>query len=281
MYDYEKSIKSDVSDELINTYLLRPIAGLVVRALYRTNITPNQVTIASIMAGLLGALVFLKGDPLSAAIGGLLITTKDLLDSVDGQLARAKQLYSRLGRFLDSIGDFVVNLAVFAAIGWILTKRHEDSTYGLLAVMGLVGTTLRVSYHVFYQTSFLHLGQKYGTNRTTEELREEDLYADKPTLLLQRVFQAIYGWQDKMVLRIDRWCKGGKEGDVPERIWYSDVAGLRFAGFIGMGTELFLLMLCSLFNLLEVYLCLNVLLMNGVLLANVAYRRFSLRRRLA
>ena len=28
--------------------------------------------------------------------------------------------------------------------------------YGLLAILGLVGISFRVSYHVFYQTSFLH-----------------------------------------------------------------------------------------------------------------------------
>jgi phosphatidylglycerophosphate synthase len=32
-------------------------------------------------------------------VAGLCMTLKDLLDSADGQLARAKQMYSRFGRF--------------------------------------------------------------------------------------------------------------------------------------------------------------------------------------
>ena len=130
MYEYGKSVKSSVSDELINTYVLRPIAGLFVRAIYGTGITPNQVTVASIIAGLAAALVYLNGHSIAVACAGLLVTLKDVLDSVDGQLARAKQEYSRLGRFLDSIGDFVVNLALFASVGWLLSLKHGSFGYG-------------------------------------------------------------------------------------------------------------------------------------------------------
>ncbi len=280
MYKYGKSIKSSVSDELINTYLLRPLAGLIVQILYKTRTTPNQVTVASIVAGLIAALVYLNGGPIAVACAGLLVTTKDLLDSADGQLARAKQQYSRTGRFLDSIGDFIVDASIFSAIGWMLSSEHRSLQYGILALVGLAGTTFRVSYHVFYQASFLHLDQKYQTNRITEEVREEDKRSDQIALRLQTIFQAIYGWQDRVVLQMDRWCMGGERGERFQRGWYSDTAALRLSGFLGTGTELFLLTAFSLFNKLELYLYLNAILMNGVLLLTVLYRRSSLRKRL-
>ena len=40
MYSYRKSLKSDISDELINTYLLRPIAGLIVCSRQRIKTFP-------------------------------------------------------------------------------------------------------------------------------------------------------------------------------------------------------------------------------------------------
>jgi phosphatidylglycerophosphate synthase len=281
MYDYSKSIKSSDSDEPINTYLLRPLGGLVVRALYKTRATPNQVTIASTIAGLIAALVYLNGTYLGVAFAGLLVTVKDVLDSADGQLARAKQQYSRMGRFLDSIGDFVVNVGLFASIGYTLSMRHGNLEYAILALLGLAGTTFRVSYHVFYQASFLHLERKYQTNRISEEIREEDESGDRSTLQLQIVFQAIYGWQDRLVARIDGWCMGRRSGEEFRMEWYSDIVAIRMSGFLGMGTELFLLMVCSLFNRLELYLYLNAVLMNGVLLTNLLYRRVLLRRRLS
>lgn len=281
MYQYDKSIKSSVSDEPINTYLLRPLAGLIVRTFYNTNVTPNQITVASILSGIIAAFVYSTGNPIGSACAGLLITLKDILDSADGQLARVKEQYSRAGRFLDSIGDFIVDLAVFAAIGWMLSLKHGSSWYCVSAFVGLVGITFRVSYHVFYQASFLHLEDKYRTNRITEEIRNEDMGIDRKVLALQRVFQLIYGWQDRLVLRMDGWCMGINQNEDFRKEWYSDNGALRLSGFLGMATELFLLTVCSLFNRLEFYLYLNVVLMNGLLLCNLSYRRFFLRKRLA
>ena len=125
-YSYKESLKSDASDELINTYILRPVAGLLVRALYRTRVTPNQVTLAATASGLAAAALYWQGTPLLTALAGICLTGKDLLDSADGQLARAKGLFSRAGRFLDSIGDFAVNLAVFPAIAVAMVRRRRS-----------------------------------------------------------------------------------------------------------------------------------------------------------
>jgi phosphatidylglycerophosphate synthase len=282
MYSYKHSIKSNVSDELINTYLLRPIAGVIVASLYNTPVTPNQVTAASILLGIIAAGVYLFGTPTAFLIAGLLVTFKDILDSADGQLARAKQQYSRIGRFLDSIGDFVVDVALFATIGWVLYQQERALWMPILAGIGLLGISLRVSYHVFYQTKYLHSQNNYTTNRVTEELREEDLQKDKLEIVLQKIFQCMYGWQDRLMLYIDRWCMKQQRTNNHELLheqitqWYSDKIALRLSGFLGLGTELFWLMLCSVFNQLKLYLYLNLFLMNGVWLMCVLYRRAKL-----
>jgi phosphatidylglycerophosphate synthase len=296
MYSYRKSLKSDISDELINTYLLRPIAGLIVWALYYTPVTANQVTIASTIAGLVAAFFYLKGTSEAFVVAGLLMTLKDLLDSADGQIARAKQQCSRVGRFLDSIGDFVVDAAVFSAIGWTLYQSGGNWWMLLLAMLGFIGISLRVSYHVFYQVNFLHLQKQYTNNRLSEEIREEDLKKGGFELVLQRIFLCIYGWQDRLIERVDRWSYGGnfrrshehEPGDSSESIsrepcqkcqeWYSDIISLHISGLLGFGTELFLLMLCSVLNRLELYLYLNVFLMNGIFILCLLYRRFILLR---
>ncbi|MEK6754798.1 MAG: CDP-alcohol phosphatidyltransferase family protein [Bacteroidota bacterium] len=280
MYEYRNSLKSNISDELINTYVLRPIAGLIVWLLYRTPVTPNQVTIASTIAGLAAAVFYLRDQALSTAIAGLLVTLKDVLDSADGQLARAKEQYSRIGRFLDSIGDFVVDVAVFGAIGWVLFTSSGNPWMLILAFLGLTGITLRVSYHVFYQTSFLHLEEKYPINRLTEEIMEEDLKGDRLALKLQRIFLAVYGWQDRLMVRVDLWCRRGQEERQFLVRWYSDPLGLRISGLLGIGTELFLLMVCSLFNQLLLYCYVNLIFMNGILVTSLVYRRQFLYHRL-
>lgn len=280
MYNYRSSLKSSLSDELINTYLLRPIAGLIVWGLYYTPITPNQVTMASTLVGVLAAVFYLEGNAQATAVAGLCITLKDILDSADGQLARAKQQYSRIGRFLDSIGDFVVDVAVFGAIGWVLFVPNGDGWMLVMALLGLVGISLRVSYHVFYQASFLHLEKKYENNRVIEEIREEDKTGDAVVLRLQKIFQFIYGWQDRLILAIDNWCRDGRGDQQFLSRWYADTTGLRTSGLLGFGTELFLLMICSVMNQLELYLYLNLFLMNGILAVGILYRKVVLKRKL-
>ncbi|MCX6120951.1 MAG: CDP-alcohol phosphatidyltransferase family protein [Ignavibacteriales bacterium] len=286
MYSYRNSLKSDKSDELINTYLLRPIAGIIVWVLYDTPITPNQVTIVSILSGMSAALFYLKGTASAFIVAGLLVTLKDILDSADGQLARAKHQQSRTGRFLDSIGDFVVDAVVFGSIGWTLCKLNDDWLMVFLALLGLIGISLRVSFHVFYQVHFLHLQKQYLNNRITEEVQEKDLNKGGFELTLQQIFQIIYGWQDKLVARIDGWSAKEAFRRIPANehrepsegysIWYSDTIALRISGLLGFGTELFLLMVFSVLNQLELYLYLNMFLMNGILIICIMYRRFIL-----
>jgi phosphatidylglycerophosphate synthase len=278
-YSYKQSVKSDASDELINTYILRPIAGLLVRALYRTSVTPNQVTLAATASGLTAAALYWQGTPLLTALAGICLTGKDLLDSTDGQLARAKGLFSRAGRFLDSIGDFAVNLTVFSAIAVAMARSGSGAGAPLLCLCAFLGVSLRVSYHVFYQTSFLHLRNSYTGNRASEEIREEDADEDRLTSSLHRTFLFLYRWQDVLVARLDAACRGRSgTSRVNDEKWYGDVTGVRLSGFLGLGTELFVLMLCSVIDRLDVYLWINAAGMNLVWLVCVLYRRMILRR---
>jgi phosphatidylglycerophosphate synthase len=281
-YSYAASVKSNVSDELINTYLIRPLAGFFVRIAFHTPLTPNQVTILSTLVGCFAALLYFDELETHTMIAGACITLKDVLDSADGQLARARQQYSRMGRFLDSLGDVLVNMLVFGAITFALVRTaHSFDIIGVGAI-AFVGLTLRVSYHVFYQTSFLHLQDSYNVNRTTEEIQSEDLKQGKQTLQLQRLFQFIYGWQDRLMVRIDSWCRVGLERSQPvDALWYGNTTALRISGFMGLGTELFLLTLFSLFNRLELYLYVNVIVLNAVWVTSIVYRRNALRRSIA
>ena len=284
---FRQSLKSDTyyADEIINIYLLRPLAAAVVWMLYPTRVTPNQLTVVAVLVGCAAAGVYLVNTPAAIVAAGCLVTAKDILDDADGQLARAKQQYSRRGRFLDSIGDFVVDLFLFGSITYVVHQSNLANLANLanpapltvlLGLLGFLGITLRVSYHVYYQASFLHLEDRYKLNRIIEEVTEEDKKGDPVALRLQVIFNLLYTWQDKIMYRIDQWCMGGNVSEEKTRQWYSDRVGLRISGLLGFGTELALLTMCSLFNNLTLYLWLNVLLMNGIWLTGILYRKLIL-----
>ncbi len=275
-YSYENSIKSNKSDELINIYLQRPIAGFIVRAVYLTPVSPNHLTLVSILLGIIGGVLVALPDARLAA-AGLCFYLKDVFDSADGQLARAKQQFSRQGRFLDSIGDFIVDLFLFGGICVFLYRGGTSILISLsIGVAGFLGTSLRVSYHVFYQTSYLHGEQKYQTNRISEELRDQDYLEDRTTFWLQRIFLFLYGWQDRLMLWLDRWCfRGGnrEQGTMPAT-WYQDAIALRWSGLLGFGTEYVVLTVCLLLRSISAYLFFTMIFFNGVWFCSILYRKF-------
>lgn len=275
---FRQSLKSESyhSDEIINIYLLRPVAAALVWLIEPMGITPNQVTVSAILVGIAAGVVYALTTPLAIAAAGLLVTAKDILDDADGQLARAKGQFSRRGRFLDSIGDLVVDAAIFSGITLAVLESHPGPLTVLLGIISFAGITLRVSYHVYYQVSFLHLEDRYRMNRITEEITEEDRRGDPVALRLQELFLILYGWQDTLMSRIDLWCLGKSPARELLPVWYSDRLALRLSGLMGFGTELALMTVCSIFDQLYVYLLLNVFLMNGILLASILYRKFIL-----
>ena len=281
-YTYERSVKSDVSDELVNVWLQRPLAGLVTRAVYSTPLTPNHLTIIALVFGIAGGML-LASDGAKLTAAAICFYLKDVFDSADGQLARAKQLYSRGGRFLDSIGDFVVNLFLF---GGIFIALHHDGTslFGalIISIIGFLGVSLRVSYHVFYQTSYLHSRNEYLTNRTTEDFRKEDYSEDKVTMGLQRVFLVLYGWQDNLMKRLDGWSsrKVRLASVMSPAQWYGDETGLRLGGFLGIGTEFVLLTASLLLDSLWLYLFISMIVLNGVWIVTMYYRRVVLAKKM-
>jgi len=102
-----------VTDAVINRHLSRPITQL----LAKTPVTPNQVTVVSILVGLASAWLLPGGSYACVAAAGLGIELQSVLDSCDGELARLRFQYSVFGQWLDNIGDDLVDNSFIAAAG--------------------------------------------------------------------------------------------------------------------------------------------------------------------
>lgn len=105
-------------DALINWRLSMRIT----RALARRSlaITPNQVTVFAILVGLAAALVASRGGYAALALAGVLFQMNAIFDCVDGELARLRFQYSKLGQWLDNLSDEVVDNAFVVAVAWSL-----------------------------------------------------------------------------------------------------------------------------------------------------------------
>jgi len=124
--DYKRSLKLPEVEEIFDLYFYRPLAFAFVKAIYGTNITPNQLTVVSMMVGVMGGVCFGLGHPEAVTVVALLYGLSIVLDCSDGQLARLKKNGTRLGRILDGLIDYVVSLAVYLGIGIGLAPESGD-----------------------------------------------------------------------------------------------------------------------------------------------------------
>ena len=102
------------ADGLVDRFFNRPLGRPLSKLLVRTPVSPNQVSIVSIVVGVASAWFFARGNFVA---GALVFQLCAIIDCVDGDLARALFKQSRLGKWLDLGGDQIVHFSVFAAIG--------------------------------------------------------------------------------------------------------------------------------------------------------------------
>lgn len=125
------------------------IARVLVRPLVRSPVTPNQLTVVTMIVALAGAGLLAMGAPAAANWGAGLFVLARFLDHFDGELARQKNMKSRLGYYLDYISGAVSYAALFFGIGFGL----RDGALGPWAiVLGSVGAAAAIV------SMFLNLG---------------------------------------------------------------------------------------------------------------------------
>jgi hypothetical protein len=148
-------IKSRDVEDPINLWFNRPLAYAFVALVYRTPITPNQVTLLSMVVGAAAAACWWQGGAAAMLWGGILLWASAILDGADGILARAKQQFSPVGRALDGSADLIVALFVAIAAGHHLWVKHHSILLVALIVPIVVTTSLQVHLYDFYKESFL------------------------------------------------------------------------------------------------------------------------------
>lgn len=154
-FDYRKSLKKNTGPfinkiKFVDIYLNRPVASLVVRAVYKTSITPNDLTYISFFLGILGAFFFTRGEYLYFILGGAAAQLCSIVDGADGMLARAKNMCSDYGSYLDLFLDRIIDFSLFVGIS--LGASHHFQDHRLL-ILGILSSGLYLlQTNLFYIT---------------------------------------------------------------------------------------------------------------------------------
>jgi hypothetical protein len=105
-------------DGFVATFLSRPLSRLMTPTVLRLGLTPNQVTVASVVVGLGAAALFAVGRPAALVAGAVLLQLSLVLDCVDGDVARYTRRFSPLGAWLDASTDRLKEFACYAGLAW-------------------------------------------------------------------------------------------------------------------------------------------------------------------
>ena len=139
----------------------------------KLGITPDQVTLISVLVGWASAVLFAVPSRVTVLLAALGLELYYILDSVDGQLARITGKTSKTGAFFDILLNYLVHPLPFLFIGLnqtFVTGNWIWTVGGALAGLSYVwlGVTWNVRAHVLFDS--LH---EPGPAVSLENLEEE------------------------------------------------------------------------------------------------------------
>ena len=123
------------------------VARWLIPSARSAELSPNQVTAASLVMTLAAAALIAFGGRPAWVAAAVLIQVGFVLDCLDGQLARVSGNVTDLGRYLDSLTDLVKVFALISAMTLALVRHREGVAMCALGAAAFFGYLL-CEYHV-------------------------------------------------------------------------------------------------------------------------------------
>ena len=168
---FEKGVK------LVREYIIKNTGGFIAQKinkrisipisllLARTRIHPNYLTFVNMIIGISASVCLLFNSYWLTVLGGFLFQTASVMDGVDGEVAKFTFKVSKIGGWLDTIGD---NLTLILFIT-VLSYLYFVNTGGYLPVIVIViifaGIIIMLSAMVRYLKKYSKSGSLVAYDR--------------------------------------------------------------------------------------------------------------------
>ena len=240
-------------EEYFDLLFYRPLAFACVRLIGRTGITPNQITLLSVIFGLFAARMYAYGGPGNFQTAAILYAAANILDCADGQLARLKNNGTLLGRVLDGAADYVSSIAIFLGLGFGLSTGHEG--IWILVVCAGISSAVHAMFFDHYQSEFVSAvrSERNFLERETERftLEEKNLRAQGGNRLKIFILSLYIRYLD--IQRRASTKKQGRNTD-PQLYRGKNIRMIRCWSLLGPTTNRTILIAASLFGRPGLYL---------------------------
>ncbi len=181
-------------DGIVDRYLNRKVSVVLTRLFLRLGLSPNAVTVLSLVIGLLAAAAIAVGSYAAGILGSLLFQLSAIIDCCDGEVARLTHTESAFGEQLDLVADNIVHIAVFAGVAWAVYLREAALNPLVLGAAAVLGNG--ISFWVMNRVRALRIRQ--GWTYPIQAARVEFMlsFASRDFSLLLLVFAVLdrLGW---------------------------------------------------------------------------------------
>jgi len=113
-------------NDLLATYVNKPIENFIVKHVANKSITPNQITLLTNIIAYAATILFFTGNLLFASLFTFVVS---FMDGIDGKLSRLKLSSSNIGK-MEHAFDFLFEHSWYIALAFYLSKF-----YGLAAII--------------------------------------------------------------------------------------------------------------------------------------------------
>jgi phosphatidylglycerophosphate synthase len=107
----------------------RPLAIRMTPIFVRISVPATAVTLTSLLLALSCVPIALSGSPAAPVAVPVVAIIAEVLDCVDGGIARATGTVSRTGQYLESLTDIVLRISMYAALGLIADATRAGPAF--------------------------------------------------------------------------------------------------------------------------------------------------------
>lgn len=222
--EYEASLKSIETENVIDRIFYRPIGFRIARMLRGTGITPNMVTVVSIFVGAAVGLLFYQDDLYYNICGILLLICANILDCVDGQLARLTGIKSAIGRILDGFAGDIWFASIYVGFAVRLSNEYGTSLFFILAVLSGMSHLVQANITDYYKTLHLYFISK-DKGAEFQSLEQVEARHKAMRYGVNKFFYFLYRWYTMLQVKatpvLQRMLRSLRErygDDIPEDI---------------------------------------------------------------
>lgn len=180
---------------------VRILSTLICRQVAKTRITPNQITVFRGILNIASLVLFALGDYKSLIFAFFIFQVFEILDHVDGDLARLKNMTSKNGLFAEYIIDHLLS-TTFGFLGLCVTIGIYRQTNDVRIFLVFIAITM--GYALLPSKFLLPLHLSGAEGKDLQHVQDWSYYsiAEGETLgeKVCRFAHVVFIWQNQIIL---------------------------------------------------------------------------------